>query len=150
MTVFIDADSCPVIRLAESICKKYSVPVTIMCDPSHIIKSDYSRVITIDAGANAVDLALINSCKKNDIVITQDYGLATLALGKGCYSINQNGMLYTDNNIDTLLSTRYITQKLRNSKAKHHIKGPKKRTKDNNNEFAVAFEKLIVSNIQKP
>lgn len=148
MTVFIDADSCPVIALAESICKKYNVPVTIMCDPSHIIKSDYSKVITIDAGANAVDLALINSCKPNDIVITQDYGLATLALGKGCYCINQNGMLYTDDNIDSLLSTRYIAQRLRNSKSKHHIKGPKKRTKDNNKTFAVAFEKLINSTIQ--
>ncbi len=146
--MFIDADSCPVIKLAESICKKYNVPVTIMCDPSHIIKSDYSKVITIDAGANAVDLALINSCKTNDIVITQDYGLATLALGKGCYSINQNGMLYTDDNIDSLLSTRYISQKLRNSKSKHHIKGPKKRTKDNNKMFAVAFENLIKSTIQ--
>lgn len=145
MTVFIDADSCPVIKEAEAVCRKYKIFVTIMCDPSHIIKSDYSKVITIDAGANAVDLALINSCKSGDIVITQDYGLATLALGKGCSCINQNGMLYTDSNIDILLSTRYISQKLRNSKTKHHIKGPPKRTKDNNKAFVVAFEKLIKS-----
>lgn len=145
MTVFIDADSCPVIKESLYICKKYNIPVTIMCDPSHIIRSDYATVITVDAGSNAVVLALINSCKGDDIIITQDYGLAALALGKGCRCINQNGMLYTNNNIDLLLSTRYIAQKLRSSKAKHHIKGPPKRTKDNNKKFAAAFEALIKS-----
>ncbi len=143
MTVFIDADSCPVIKEAEKLCKQYKVLLTIMCDPSHIINSDYARVITIGAGANAVDLALINSCKQGDIVITQDYGLAALALGKGCRAINQNGMLYTDDNIDMLLDTRYISQKLRNSKSKHHIKGPKKRTKQDNLMFIASFEKLL-------
>ncbi len=143
MTVFIDADSCPVIKEAERLCKQYNVLLTIMCDPSHIINSDYAKVITIGAGANAVDLALINSCKSGDIVITQDYGLAALALGKGCRAINQNGMLYTNDNIDMLLDTRYISQKLRNSKSKHHIKGPKKRTKQDDQMFTASFEKLL-------
>lgn len=143
MTVFIDADSCPIIKEAEKLCQKHQIPLTIMCDPSHIIKSDYAKVITIGAGANAVDLALINSCKAGDIIITQDYGLAALALGKGCRAINQNGMLYTNDNIDMLLDTHYISQKLRNSKSKHHIKGPKKRTKQDTAMFISSFEKLI-------
>ncbi|MEE0265759.1 MAG: YaiI/YqxD family protein [Acutalibacteraceae bacterium] len=148
MTVFIDADGCPVIKEAEKLCKKYNVFLTVMCDPSHIIKSDYAKVITVGAGANAVDLALINSCKQGDIVITQDYGLAALALGKGCRAINQNGMLYTNDNIDMLLDTRYIAQKLRNSKSKHHIKGPKKRTKQDNLSFTASFEKLLSELLQ--
>ena len=76
MTIYIDADACPVIRIAETIAKKHSIPVTLLCDTSHLLRSDYSTVITVGEGADAVDLALINLCRRGDIVVTQDYGVA--------------------------------------------------------------------------
>ena len=146
MTVYIDADACPVTRIAESIAKEYHIPVTILCDTSHQMTSDYSTSKTIGQGADAVDLALINLCKKGDIVVTQDYGVAALALGKGAKAIHQSGKRYTDENIDTLLMERHLAKKARQS-GKHHLKGPKKRTKEDDLRFAESFEKLIKESI---
>ena len=143
MTVYIDADGCPVVTETENICKRYNIPLIIMCDTNHIFNSEYARVITVGAGTDAVDFALINRCNKGDIVVTQDYGVAAMALSKKCHCINQNGILYTENNIEALLNSRYITKKIRNSSNKHHLKGPTKRTKEDNKNFTQAFEQLI-------
>lgn len=143
MKVYIDADGCPVVREAEIICKKYNLPLIIFCDSSHIISSDYANIITVGTGADAVDFALVNKCQQNDIVITQDYGLAAMVLSKGCKCINQNGLVYTDDNISGLLDSRYIAKKIRNSSSKHHLKGPAKRTASDNKRFIESFEKIL-------
>ena len=148
MEVFIDADACPVVRIAERVAKKYNLKVNLFCDTNHILKSDYSNINIIGAGADAVDIALINNCHKGDIVITQDYGVAALALGKGAFAIQQSGKIFTENNIDSLLMQRYVCKKQRMSSSKHHIKGPKKRTKEDDINFEINFEKLILKNIQ--
>ena len=148
MEVFIDADACPVVRIAERVAKKYNLKVNLFCDTNHILKSDYSNINIIGAGADAVDIALINNCHKGDIVITQDYGVAALALGKGAFAIQQSGKIFTENNIDSLLMQRYVCKKQRMSSSKHHIKGPKKRTKEDDINFEISFEKLILKNIQ--
>ena len=70
MTVYIDADACPVTRIAEEIARRYAAPVTLLCDTSHVLSSDYSTVRTVGAGADAVDIALINLCRRGDIVVT--------------------------------------------------------------------------------
>ena len=142
MTVYIDADACPVTRIAEGIAKKNNIPVTLLCDTSHLLASDYSTVVTVGEGADAVDLALINRCRRGDIVVTQDYGVAALALGKGAKAIHQSGRWYTDENIDGLLMERHLARKARNTK-KHHLKGPPKRTDEDDRRFAESFERLI-------
>ena len=142
MTVYIDADACPVTQIAEGIAKKHSLPVVLLCDTNHQLTSDYSTVKVIGAGADAVDLALINLCRRGDIVITQDYGVAALALGKGAKAIHQSGMWYTDENIDRLLMERHLARKARQS-GKHHLKGPAKRTEEDDRRFAESFEQLI-------
>lgn len=150
MTVFIDADSCPVVKETESLCKRYKLELIIMCDTNHIITSDYGQVITIGAGADAVDFALVNKCKPYDVVITQDYGVAAMALSKKCYCLNQNGLIFTNENIEGLLYSRYVTKKVRNSSAKHHLKGPSKRSKQDTSNFIQAFEKIINQHLKEP
>ena len=142
MTIYIDADACPVTRIAEGIAREYGIPVTLLCDTSHRLTSEYSTVKVIGEGADAVDLALINLCRRGDIVITQDYGVAALALGKGAKAIHQSGKQYTDENIDTLLMERHLARKARQS-GKHHLKGPKKRTPEDDEHFAESFRKLL-------
>ena len=149
MTIYIDADACPVIRIAESIARKHGIPVVLLCDTSHRLTSDYSTVKVIGAGADAVDLALINLCRRGDIVITQDYGVAALALGKGAGAIHQSGMLYTDDNIDRLLMDRHLAKKARRD-GKHHLKGPAKRTEEDDRHFAESFEQLIIQAEKAP
>ena len=112
-------------------------------DTNHIFKSDYSEVITVSAGADAVDFALINLCNKGDIVITQDYGVAAMALGKGCYAIHQSGRWYTNENIDQMLMERHLAKKARRSSKKNHLKGASKRTSEDDRRFEESFERLI-------
>lgn len=146
LRVLVDADACPVVRIVEEISKKHAVPVTLLCDTNHMLFSDYSEVRIIGEGADAVDFALVNLCKKDDIVVTQDYGVAAMALGKGAHAIHQSGMRYTDDNIDRLLMERHMAKKARmSSKGKHHLKGPKKRTKEDDEHFERSFEALIIT-----
>lgn len=145
MKILVDADACPVVHETEAVAQKYEIPVVLFCDTNHILRSDYAEVRVIGAGADAVDLALINSCKSGDIVITQDYGVAALALGKKAYAMHQNGWQYTDRNIDKLLAERHMAKRIRRSSRRNHLHGPKKRTEENNAMFAVALEALIIS-----
>ncbi len=143
MEIYIDADACPVTRIAEDIARQHGIPVTLLCDTSHQLASDYSTVRIIGAGADAVDLALINLCRRGDIVVTQDYGVAALALGKGAREINQSGKWYKDENIDGLLMERHLAREARKS-GKHHMKGPPKRTAEDDRRFAESFGRMIM------
>lgn len=143
MKVIIDADACPVTDIAIDESKKRNIPVICVCDTSHIISNEYARVIIVDKGNDSADLAVVNTCKENDIVITQDYGVASMALAKKARCLNQNGMYYTEDNIDSLMAIRHIANVERRKSSKHHLKGPRKRTHEDNEKFRKAFVMLI-------
>ena len=62
MRVFVDADACPVVGIIEKVAREHNVPVTLLCDTNHVLSSDYSEVIVVGAGADAVDYKLIGIC----------------------------------------------------------------------------------------
>lgn len=144
MQIFVDADACPVVDIVETIAEKYNIKTTLLCDTNHVLYSDYSEVIVVGAGADAVDYKLISLCHRGDIVVSQDYGVAAMALGKAAYAIHRSGRWYTDENIDRMLMERHLTKKARRSSHKNHIKGPKKRTEEDDERFAQSFEKMIL------
>ena len=144
MQIFVDADACPVVAIIEKIAKDNSVPVMLLCDTNHVLSSTYSKVVVVGAGADAVDYKLISICHKGDIVVSQDYGVAAMALGKGAYAIHQSGKWYTDDNIDQMLMERHLSKKARRSSRKCHVKGPKKRTEEDDVRFAQSFEKMLM------
>ena len=142
MKIYIDADACPVTRIAERVAREHNIPVMLLCDTNHVLSSDYSTIKVIGAEADAVDIALINLCQRGDIVVTQDYGVAALALGKDAKAIHQSGRWYTDENIDSLLMERHMAKVARRS-AKHHLRGPAKRTDEDDRCFEESFRRLI-------
>lgn len=142
--IYVDADACPVVDIVENIADKYYIPVTLLCDTNHVLYSDYSEVIVVGAGADAVDYKLIGICHRGDIVVSQDYGVVAMALGKGAYAIHQSGKWYTNENIDRMLMERHLNKKARRGSRKNHMKGPKKRTEEDDVRFAQSFEKLIL------
>ena len=144
MRILVDADACPVVRQVERLALKYDIPVVLLCDTNHLINSDYSEVKIISAGADAVDFALVNMCNKGDLVVTQDYGVAAMVLSKGGFCIHQSGKIFTDDNIGGLLMDRHLAKKARMSKSKNHLKGPRKRTKEDDEKFEIAFEKILI------
>ncbi len=113
MRILIDGDGCPVIKETEEIAKKYNIEVIIFTTINHNMSKYNSKVVLAENSKEAVDLKLINNSKVGDIVVTQDYGVASLALGKKCYCINQNGKTYNEQNIDMLLMARHINKKER-------------------------------------
>ena len=137
MQIFVDADACPVVDIVETIAEKYNISTTLLCDTNHILYSDYNEVIVVGVGADAVDYKLISICHKGDVVVSQDYSVAAMALGKGAYAIHQFGKWYTNENIDQMLMERHLNKKAR--RGSH-----KKRTEDDDVRFAQSFEKLIL------
>ncbi len=148
MKIYIDADACPVTRIAERVAKERGIPVVLLCDTNHVLNSDYSEIRVIGAGADAVDIALINMCQRGDVVVTQDYGVAALALGKGAKAIHQSGRWYTDENIDGLLMERHMA-KVARRKSKNHLKGPAKRTDEDDRRFEESFQRMIEAAIEE-
>ena len=143
MRILIDADGCPVVNETIKVAHKFNLESIIFCDTSHNFDEKNIKVIVVSKGIDAVDFAILNNIEKGDIVITRDYGLASLVLSRNSYAINQSGMVYTNENIDELLYSRYISKKMRNSGAR--IKGPKKRDKSQDIIFKENLEKLILN-----
>lgn len=141
MKVLVDADACPVKRIVVRVAKEHSVPVVMFFDTSHIIDDGYSETVIVDKSRDSVDIALVNRISAGDIVVTQDFGVAAMSLPKGAKVINQNGLIYTNDNIDRLLFERHLGQKVRKSGGR--MSGPKKRTLQDDERFETAFRSLF-------
>ena len=112
MTILINADGCPVVDLTLQIAKRFVVPVIILCDTAHQIEREGAQTLVFDKGADSVDFALVNRVKPGDVVVTQDYGLASMCLAKCARVLNQNGLEYTADNMEALMLRRYENKKL--------------------------------------
>jgi len=141
MRVMIDADGCPVVRIAADCAKKHGVSVTLVCDSAHLFDLPGTETITVPKGADSADFRLVNLLQPGDIVITQDYGLAAMALARRARVLNQNGMIFTKENIDSLLLARHTARKLRSAGVR--MKGPSKRTKEQDEAFLRTLEMLL-------
>lgn len=145
MKILVDADACPVVKQAVRAAQSFGCEIILLCDTNHILTSDYARVVTVGAGRDAVDFELIKLCGRGDVVITQDYGVAAMALTKGAHCLHQSGTQYTDENIDAMLLERHLNRKARNASAKNHIKGPTKRRPEDDERF----ERMLTALIEK-
>ena len=141
MTILIDADGCPVVDITVTIAVEHKIDCVILCDTSHVFEKPGAKTITVSKGADSVDFALVNMVQAGDIVVTQDYGLAAMCLAKRAVPISQNGMIYSDNNIDALLSERHTAKKIR--MAGGRLKGNTKRTPEQNAAFEKALRELL-------
>lgn len=141
MKILVDADACPVTAIIEQLAQEFRVGVVLITDVNHLLESDYADIITVGQGSDAVDYALINRTSPGDIVVTQDYGVAALALAKGAAAINQNGRIYSDKNIDRLLFERHLAQKQRRAGG-HFTAVPARRTEDDES-FKRNFRALL-------
>lgn len=145
MKIYIDADGCPVVRNTLKIAKQFRINCVIICDTAHRIEHEGAETIVVSQGADSVDFRLVNLISKGDIVITQDYGLAAMCLGKKAIVLHQDGKQYTDENISGLLEFRAIGKKIRRNGGR--TKGMPKRTVQQDIEFETALQGLLEKNI---
>ena len=146
MTVLIDADGCPVVDIAVHLCRKYQIPCLLLCDTAHQLYREHAETLVFDKGADSVDFALANRVSPGDLVITQDYGLASMCLARSARVLHQDGWEYTADNIDALLFQRHAARKHR--AAGGRTKGPSKRTQSQNAAFTAALESLLQTALQ--
>ena len=146
MQVLIDADACPVVNIAVSLCLRYKVACTLLCDTAHQILRDGVTTLVFDKGADSVDFALVNRVHPGDLVITQDYGLASMCLAKRARILHQDGWEYTDANISGLMEQRHAAKKYR--AAGGRTKGPHKRKPEQDNAFINALNSLLQQTVQ--
>lgn len=142
MVLIIDGDACPNINEIKDIAVKYQVEMLVFIDYAHYLQDDYFKTILCEIGSDSVDLELLKRVKNNDIVITQDYGLASLVLSKGAKVLHVSGKMIDNSNIDQLLMSRYVSAKQRKSGAR--IKGPTKRTDEIRDVFLKQLEFLLM------
>lgn len=146
MTVLIDADGCPVTDIAVALCAEFHISCKILCDTAHEFHRAGAETLVFDKGSDSVDYALVSRACPGDIVITQDYGLASMCLAKCCRVLHQDGWEYTPENIDALLLVRHESRKHRASGGR--FKGPKKRTAQQDQTFEAALRSLLQTSIQ--
>lgn len=141
MRVLIDADACPVTDIAIALAKARGLEVILFCDTSHFMQREGARTVIVAKGADAADFKLIGELHKGDAVVTQDYGLAAMALARGAFAMAPSGMEYTGENMSSLLESRHMVKKL--LRAGGRVKGPAKRTAEQDEAFRQAFARLL-------
>ncbi|MGJ9460578.1 YaiI/YqxD family protein [Oceanobacillus sp. CF4.6] len=144
MKIYVDADACPVkeVIIKEAKAKKISVIlVTSLSHFSTVDDPEGVKTIYVDTGAEAADYRIMKLAKRNDMIVTQDYGLASLGLAKGCTVLHHKGFTYTDENIDQLLQTRYLSAMAR--KSGKRTKGPKPFTSEDKEKFRTLFNSTL-------
>ena len=145
MRILVDADACPVKEIIEAIAKGLQIPVLMFIDTSHILTSDYSEIVMVSKAPDAVDFALINRAKTGDVIVTQDYGVAAMALGKGAFAIHPSGKIYTNENIDVMLMERDIAKRCRRAGERIKVHS-RKRTTEDDDRFRRSFLQLCKKN----
>ena len=141
MKVLIDADACPVVEIAVTLCRGYLKECLLFCDTAHEIRREGAQTLVFDKGADSVDFALVNRVEPGDVVITQDYGLASMCLARGARVLHQDGWEYTRYNIDALLFQRHASREYR--AAGGRIKGPSKRKNEQDQAFSSALRQIL-------
>lgn len=144
MKIFVDGDGSPVKETVIEVAVEKALDVVIVTSVDlggrRIIKKNVSFVY-VDKGADAADFKIVQLIKKGDLLITQDYGLASLVLPKGVLVLHQLGYQYTKENIDGLLEQRYFSGQIRRKGGR--TKGPKPFTDKDRTTFKQALIELV-------
>lgn len=141
MKILVDADACPVKEIIVKLAKKCNISVTMFIDTSHVLSDGYSTVITVDKGRDSADIKLVNMISTGDIVVTQDFGVAAVSIARGAKALNQNGMIYSDKNMDRLLFERALGQKIRRAGGKAGKN--RKRTSEDDKNFETVLSGFL-------
>jgi len=144
-TVYIDGDACPVIRDAISISRSHSIPVVVVGNETQNLARFKERpgleTVQVAGGRDAADFAIVERLEPGDVVVTQDLGLAAMALGRGAAAISPRGRVHTSATIDMELAVRHAEQ--RHRRAGGRTRGPSAMDEDDRERFRHALSRLL-------
>jgi hypothetical protein len=119
--------------------RKYNIPIWTVASFNHDIESDHHVVVGGDSQEG--DIKIVNLTEPGDIVVTGDWGLAAMVLGKGARCLGPIGREFRPEKIGFLLEEREIKAKFRRSGGR--TKGPKKRTLQDDARFETSLEEIL-------
>ncbi|MRS11980.1 MAG: YaiI/YqxD family protein [Actinobacteria bacterium] len=144
-TLFIDADACPVTREAVAIGRRHGMRVVIVANSTQNLERYASRTgvetVQVSSGRDAADFAVVERLSPRDTVVTQDIGLAAMAIGRGAGAIGPRGRVFHLATIDAELAVRHAEAKLRRQGGRHG--GPPKFTDEDREHFEEQLERLL-------
>lgn len=140
--IVVDGDACPVKKEIAETARAFTIPVLLVSSYDHLLREEEGiQIVQVDRSDQSADLYIANHIARGDIVVTQDYGLAALALSKSCQVLSFRGRIFSDQDIDFLLDTRHHKAKAR--KAGHYGKGPRKMMDEDRRNFQHKLTKLL-------
>jgi len=141
MKILVDADACPrsVLQICMNVARRHAMPVWTVASFDHNVESDHHTVVGNDP--QEVDIKVMNLAEAGDVVITQDWGLAAVALGKGTKCLSPSGREFRPDKIAFLLEEREVKAKIRRGGGR--TKGPKKRTLEDDQRFESSLEQIL-------
>lgn len=158
-TMFIDADACPVTREALDCARRAGFAVVIAGNTTQNLEKHVGRndprsaanarrgfwvdILDVSVGSDSADFAIVERLKPGDVVVTQDIGLASMALGRGAFAIGVRGHIYRRETIDAELLVRHEEKKLRRSGGR--TGGPAPFTSEDRRRFSANLKKLLSS-----
>ena len=142
MKILIDADACPrsVLQTCIRLGKEYHIPVWTVASLNHDIESDHHTVVGDDF--QEADLKIMNLTETGDVVVTGDWGLAAVVLGKGAMCLSHVGKEFLQEKIGFLLEEREVKAKFRRGGGR--TRGPKKRTLQEDRRFELTLKKILL------
>ena len=141
MRIIVDADACPktVLQICLELGRRYNIPVWTVASFNHNIESNHH--ITVGDDSQEADIRIANLAGKGDIVVTQDWGLAAMVIGRQARCLSPDGREYQPENMSFLLEERELKAGYRRSGGR--TKGPKKRSAENDRKFLEALKSMI-------
>jgi len=144
MKILVDADACPktVLDVCKKVGREHAIPVWTVASFNYSIESDHH--FAVGDTSQEADFKVINLTEAGDVVVTQDWGLAAIVLGKDAKCLSPSGREFRSDRIEFLLEEREVKAKLRRSGKR--TKGPKKRTLEDDQQFETSLERILTQN----
>ncbi len=112
--IVVDADACPVKAEIVQTAAKFGVGVLMVASFDHLLQpAEGVEIVQVDRSDQSVDLYIANRISAGDVLITQDFGVAMLGLGRRAIAMSNRGQMYSDRTIGFLLERRHEQAKLR-------------------------------------
>lgn len=145
--VFVDADACPVTREAIRVARSHRCKVVLVAIAQHSLERYTGcpgvEAVQVSSGRDSADFAIVERVRPGDVVVTQDIGLAAMALGRGAHALSVRGRLHTTTTIDAELAVRHAQARLRRAGGRHG--GPPPFSDEDRARFVEALERLLAS-----
>lgn len=149
LQIIVDADACPVKPEIVEAARRFSVHVLMVASFDHRLEEQSGvTVVQVDRSDQSADLYIANHLAAGSILVTQDFGLATIGLAKRAIVLSNRGQKYTEETIDFLLESRHEHAKRRRNG--HYGKGPRPFTPRDRENFLHTLTKVLEEQQENP